>query len=70
LRAQLKELRWFRLHPQFFQVSSDKLVGSAQWVDPDGFEDECHYVLTHRDGKIIDMQECPTRRHALRFARR
>jgi hypothetical protein len=70
LTAQIEELRPFRLHPRFSQVGSDKLIGLAQWVDRDGFADECYYVLTYRDGKIVDMQECPTHRQALRFARR
>jgi hypothetical protein len=70
LKAQIEELRWFRLHPQFTPVRSDRLIGLAEWIDPDGFADECYYVLTYRDGEIVDMQECPTRRQALRFARR
>jgi hypothetical protein len=70
LRTQIEELRPFRVHQRFSQVGSDKLIGSAQWVAPDGFADECYYVLTYRDGKIVDMQECPTRRQAVRFARR
>ena len=70
LTAQIGELRSFRFHPWFSQVDSAKLIGLAEWVDRDGFADECYYVLTFRDGKIVDMQECPTRRQALRFARR
>ena len=70
MTAPIEERRPFRFHPRFSPVASDKLICLAQWVDRDGFADECYYVLTYRDGKIVDMQECPTRRQALRFARR
>ena len=70
MKAQIEEQRWSRLHPQFSPVGSDRLIGLAQRIDPDGFADECYYVLTYRDGKIVDMQECPTRHQASRFARR
>ena len=69
MTAQIEELRPFRFHQRFSQVGSNRFIGSAQWVDPDGFADECYYVLTYRDGTIVHMQEFPTRRQALRFAR-
>jgi len=55
---------------EYTQVAPDKVIGSTQWLDADGQSRESHHVLTLRDGKIIDMQSCRSRRAAERFARR
>jgi hypothetical protein len=59
----------FRFEPTFTEFG-DKLVGSAGWTDPEGRRHERHAVLTIRNGKIADMQECGSWREAKRFARR
>jgi hypothetical protein len=53
-----------------FTVVGDKIIGSTSWVGDDDRRVERFQVLTIRDGKIIDMQGCKTRREAERFARR
>jgi hypothetical protein len=55
---------------EFTQVGDNKIIGSAQWTPVDGVSRERYQVLTLRDGKIIDMQGCASRREAERFARR
>jgi len=55
------------LNPQFEQVG-DRVIGSAQWLAPDGRRVERFQVLTIRDGKIVDVQGCRSRREAERFA--
>ena len=54
---------------EFTQVGDNKVIGSAQWLAPDGKRRRRFQVLTFRDGKIVDMQGCSTRREAERFAR-
>jgi ketosteroid isomerase-like protein len=54
--------------PRFEQIG-DRIVGSAQWLGTDGRRVERFQVLTIRDGKIVDVQGCRTRREAERFAR-
>lgn len=53
-----------------FTVVGDKIIGSTAWTDTDGRRVERFQVLTIRDGKIVDMQGCKSRREAERFARR
>lgn len=53
-----------------FTVIGDKIIGSTAWTDDDGRRVEHFQVLTIRDGKIVDMQGCKSRREAERFARR
>jgi hypothetical protein len=48
----------------------DKIIGSTQWRGADGRRHERFQVLTLRDGKIVDMQGCASRREAELFARR
>jgi len=55
--------------PVFEQVGDDKIISSASWTDADGKRAERYQVITFRDGKIIDMQGCTSRRAAERFAR-
>ena len=56
------------VQPEFTQVGDNKLIGSTTWLDEDGRRQERYQVLTLRDGKIVDMQDCASRREAERFA--
>ena len=56
--------------PEFTRVDDDKIIGSTQWLGADGRRHERFQVLTFRNGKIVDMQGCASRREAERFARR
>jgi hypothetical protein len=58
------------VQPEFTQVGDNKIIGSTQWPGADGKRHERYQVLTLRDGKIIDMQGCASRREAERFAHR
>ena len=58
------------VQPDFTQVGDDKIIGSSSWLGDDGRRRERFQVLTLRDGKIVDMQGCASRRAAERFARR
>ena len=62
--------RRIEVQPEFLQVGDNKIIGSTQWLGADGIRQERYQVLTLRDGKIIDMQGCASRRAAERFARR
>jgi len=62
--------RPIEVRPEFTQFGDDVVLGSTQWLDEDGTKRERYQVLTLRDGKIVDMQGCKTRREAERFARR
>lgn len=55
---------------EFTRVGDDAIIGSSHWLDADGRRQERFQVLTLRDGKIVDLQGCATRRQAERFARR
>jgi hypothetical protein len=53
------------------QVAEDKVVGSAHWTGADGVPTESNrVVITFRDGKIRDLQECASAAEAEQFARR
>jgi hypothetical protein len=58
------------VQPEFTQVGGNTIIGSTQWLGADGKRHERYQVLTLRDGKIIDMQGCASRREAERFAHR
>jgi len=58
------------VQPEFTLVGDDRIIGSTIWTDEDGRRTERYQVLTIRDGKIVDLQGCETRRQAERFARR
>lgn len=58
------------VQPEFTRVDEDLIIGSTQWMSETGARQERFQVLTLRDGKIVDMQGCATRRQAERFARR
>jgi hypothetical protein len=62
--------RQVEVQPEFNRVGDDVIIGSSQWLGADGRRQERFQVLTLRDGKIVDMQGCATRRQAERFARR
>ena len=61
--------RRIEVQPEFSQVGEDRIVGSTRWLGDDGKHHERFQVLTLRDGKIVDMQGCASRREAERFAR-
>ena len=61
--------RPIEVQPELVQ-RGDKIIGSTRWVGADGRRQERFQVLTIRDGKIVDMQGCASRREAERFARR
>jgi hypothetical protein len=54
--------------PEFTQVGDNRIIGSTQWIGADGIRHERYQVLTIRDGKIIDIQGCASRREAERFS--
>jgi hypothetical protein len=59
-----------RVQPEFERVGDDRIIGSTQWRGADGRTQERFQVVTFREGKIVDLQGCSSRRAALRFARR
>ena len=71
MRSQIRKRgpRPIEAPPEFVQVG-DKVIGSTRWVGADGRHQERFQVLTIRDGKIVDMQDCATRREAERFVTR
>ncbi len=62
--------RRIEVQPEFVQVGDNKIIGSTQWLGADGMRHERYQVITLREGEIIDMQGCASRRAAERFARR
>ena len=71
MRFQIRKRGEHRIEvqPEFTQLG-DKIIGSTQWLSADGRRHERFQVLTLRDGKIVDMQGCASRREAERFVRR
>jgi hypothetical protein len=61
--------RQIDVQPEFTQVGENKVIGSTLWTDEDGRRQERYQVITFRDGKIVDMQGCKSRRLAERYAR-
>ena len=59
-----------RVRPEYTQVGEDTIIGSTEWMGTDGRRRVRYQVLTLRDGRIVDLQGCATRREAERFARR
>jgi hypothetical protein len=53
-----------------FTQAGDKIIGSAQTAEHGDERTRRYQVLTIRDGRIIDMQDCRSRADAERFARR
>jgi hypothetical protein len=62
--------RRVEVQPEFTQLDANTIIGSTRWLDSEKGKQERYQVLTLRDGKIVDMQGCATRREAERFARR
>ena len=58
------------VRPEFTQVGDDRIIGSTEWMGADGSRHERYQVLSLRDGQIVGMQGCNSRRQAERFARR
>lgn len=58
------------VEPELTVVGEDRIIGSTVWREASGKRIERYQVLTIRDGRIVDMQGCSTRREAERFARR
>jgi hypothetical protein len=56
------------VQPEYTRVGDDVIVGSTEWLGANGRRQERFQVLTIRDGKIIDMQGCASRRQAERLA--
>ena len=56
--------------PEFVRVGDDTIIGSTHGLDAAGDPHRRYQVLTVRDGKIVDLQGCRTRRQAERFAAR
>jgi hypothetical protein len=54
--------------PEFIRIGPDRIIGSVLWLGDE--PRERYEVLTIRDGKIVDMQGCRSKREAERFARR
>ena len=71
MKFQIKKRgeRRIEVQPEFTQVGDNKIIGSTQWMGADGRRHERFQVLTLRDGKIVDLQGCVSRRAAERFAR-
>jgi ketosteroid isomerase-like protein len=72
MKHQIKKRAENRLEvrPEFTQIGDDKIVGSTEWIGTDGRLKVRYQVLTFRDGKIVDMQGCSSRREAEQFARK
>ena len=62
--------RRLEVRPEFTQVDENTIIGSSEWMGTDGRRQVRYQVLTFRDGKIVDMQGCRSRREAERFASR
>jgi hypothetical protein len=58
------------VQPEFEQVGGDRIIGTTRWLAPGSRPQERFQVITFRDGKIVDLQGCASRREAERFARR
>ena len=53
------------------KVGDDKIIGAAHVTGDDGEPREgSAVVITFRDGRIVDMQDCGSQDEAERFARR
>lgn len=53
------------------EVGNDKVIAAAHVMDDDGKRrDGSAVLITFRDGKIVDMQDCRSQDEAERFARR
>jgi hypothetical protein len=69
-QIQKRGNRRVEVQPEFRQVGTATIIGSASWIGGDGRRQERFQVITLDEGKIVDMQGCRTLREAERFARR
>jgi hypothetical protein len=69
-QQQKRAGRPLRVQPEYVEVGDDRVIGSTAWTDESGARQERYQVLTFRDGKIVDIQGCSSRREAERFAAR
>jgi hypothetical protein len=58
------------VQPQFTRVGENVIIGWTHLISADGHREERYQVLAIRDGKIVGIQGCATRRHAERVADR
>ena len=68
-QIQKRGERRVEVQPEFTRVGDDVIIGSTQWLNENGARQERFQVLTIRDGEIVDMQGCASRRQAERYAR-
>jgi hypothetical protein len=69
-QIQKRGVQRLDVEPDFVQVGQDTIIGSARWLDADGKPRERYQVIRFREGKIVDLQGCRSRREAGRVARR
>jgi hypothetical protein len=62
--------REVEVQPELTEVDGSTIIASTAWLDDEGRRQERFQVLAVRDGKIVDVQGCASRREAERFARR
>jgi hypothetical protein len=67
LQIQKRGERRAKVQPEFTQVG-ERIIGSTAWLGADGHRHERFQVLTIRNGKIVDMQGCASRRPDDSFA--
>jgi hypothetical protein len=61
----------FRIEPVDLSEVGDKIVATSRWVDESGESHRTIFqVFTIRDERIVDWQDCRSRRAAKRFATR
>lgn len=70
IQIRKRGVRGIDVRPEFTRVGDDVIIASTLRVNENGPWQERYQVLTIRDGKIVDMQGCATRRQAERFVRR
>jgi hypothetical protein len=58
------------VQPELRQVAEHKFIGSTHWVGAGGGHHERFQVITFRERKITDLQDCRSLREAEHFARR
>jgi ketosteroid isomerase-like protein len=72
MRHQIRERRDDRpqIRPEFTQVGDDTIIGSSEWMRTDGRRRVRYQALRLRDGEIVGIQGCSSRREADRLASR
>jgi hypothetical protein len=71
LASRISERAGRRLEARtdFIRAGADKIIGTTVLLDERGRRQERYGVLTLRNGRIVEMQGCRSRRAAERFAR-